>query len=98
MADKRDYYEVLGVAKNASADEIKKARRNELMALQSRISLRKNKSKIGKELLVLCEEEIAPGIYEGRSGGDSPEIDNKIIFKGKADGYILWAQVTNSLI
>ncbi len=63
--------------------EIKKARRNELMALQSRISLRKNKSKIGKELLVLCEEELEPGIYEGRSGGDSPEIDNKIIFKGK---------------
>ena len=31
MADKRDYYEVLGVVKNAGADEIKKAYRKAAM-------------------------------------------------------------------
>lgn len=30
MAEKRDYYEVLGVQKNANADEIKKAYRSTL--------------------------------------------------------------------
>ena len=29
MAEKRDYYEVLGVQKNANADEIKKAYRKD---------------------------------------------------------------------
>ena len=31
MAEKRDYYEVLGVQKNANADEIKKAYRLSLI-------------------------------------------------------------------
>ena len=37
MADKRDYYEVLGVSKQASADEIKRAYRKK--AKQYHLSL-----------------------------------------------------------
>lgn len=33
MADKRDYYEILGIGKNASADEIKKAFRRKAIEL-----------------------------------------------------------------
>ncbi len=78
------------------ADEVKSQRRGELMELQSEISYRKNQEKIGKKILVLCEGETDRGIYEGRSGGDSPDIDNKIIFKGKniLPGEYIYVRIT----
>ena len=69
--------------KDQIPEEVKTARKNELMALQSRIAYANNKKKIGSKILVLCEEKANENIYIGRSEGDSPEIDNKIIFKGK---------------
>ncbi len=80
------------------SDEVKSARRNELMALQSRISYAKNKSKTGRKILTLCEREIEPGLYEGRSESDSPEIDNRIIFKGKniSAGEYIYVRITSA--
>lgn len=70
---------------NQIDDTVKNLRRNEIMELQNRISLKKNKEKIGSEITVLCEEKIGENIYAGRSGADSPEVDGSVVFKGKAE-------------
>jgi len=64
-------------------EEVKLARRDALMALGQEISLEKNKSKIGKTIRVLAEEQIKRNIFAGRSEGDSPDVDGMVIFKSK---------------
>ena len=64
-------------------EEVKETRRDALMALGQEISLEKNKSKIGKTIKVLAEEEIKRNIFAGRSEGDSPDVDGMVIFKSK---------------
>ena len=61
--------------------EIRKQRADEIMEMQQDISLKINQSKIGKTLEVLCERQLRDGRYEGRSDGDSPEIDGSVIFE-----------------
>ena len=71
-------------------EEIKEARKNELMMLQQKISYERNKEKIGKTVEVLTEE-MMDGNYVGRTMGDSPEIDGAVIFSGgeiKAGEYV----------
>ncbi len=64
-------------------EEIKKERYNQVMALQQKISLEKNLKKIGKVFTVLVEERSLKkqGMYTGRSEGDAPDIDGRILFK-----------------
>jgi ribosomal protein S12 methylthiotransferase len=61
---------------------VKSARRDELMQLQQKISLEKNKAWLGKELEVLIEhiEEMLDGSYRAvaRSFRDAPEIDGQV--------------------
>ena len=60
------------------AEEIKKARYNELMALQSDISFDKNLNKIGSIQKVLIDRREGEH-FVGRTEFDSPEVDNEVI-------------------
>lgn len=68
-------------------EEIKLTRRDRAMDLQKKISMEINHGKIGETITVLVEGHRAKKlhIYEGRSEGDAPEIDGKVIFKSAKD-------------
>ncbi len=62
-------------------EEIKEARRDNLMRLQQGISLEKNKAKIGKTIEVLCEGYDEENfMYTGRSYADSIDVDGTVYF------------------
>ena len=60
--------------------ELKKARAEEIMEIQSAISLQKNQLMIGKSYKVLIDREEG-GYYVGRTEFDSPEVDNEVLIK-----------------
>jgi ribosomal protein S12 methylthiotransferase len=63
-------------------EEVKEARRDELMALQQPISLARNQEQVGRALPVLVEG-FDNGISIGRSYRDAPEIDGYVIVSGE---------------
>ncbi len=63
-------------------EEVKAARRDELMALQTHISLKKNQAQVGKVLPVLVEG-YGDSVSIGRSFRDAPEIDGLVIVPGE---------------
>lgn len=63
-------------------EDVKEARRDELMALQQDIAFAHADKMIGYELDVLIDEEIGDGVYAGRSYADAPEIDANVIVRG----------------
>lgn len=74
--------------KNQVEEETKQERREKLMLLQQKISLKKNKEFIGKELTMLIEhiENLDPGRKRivGRSFRDAPEIDGQLYINLKS--------------
>lgn len=60
-------------------EEIREARRDEIMELQQEISLEKGEEKIGRELLVMIEGKVTDeNAYIGRTYGDAPDVDGYI--------------------
>lgn len=64
-------------------DDVKQARVNTVMDLQSQISLELNQEKIGKTFKVLIDRKEG-GNYVGRTEFDSPEVDNEVLIDAKA--------------
>ncbi len=61
--------------KNQISEDIKLQRQSEIMDIQQKISWERNERFLGKELLVLIEEEVEKGVYTGRTLADMVEID-----------------------
>lgn len=62
--------------------DVKEERKNQLMAIQQEISLKKNSKFVGKNLKVLVDSRSKTSSF-ARSEFDAPEIDNEIIIESK---------------
>lgn len=63
-------------------EEVKQARRDELMALQQEIAFEFGDSLIGYELDCLIDEQIDEQTWVGRLYADAPEIDSQVYVRG----------------
>lgn len=68
---------------NQIDEAVKRSRRDQVMELQSRISLKKNQKKIGAKLSVLIEGKDENGQYYGRSYMDAYQIDGLVFVNAK---------------
>lgn len=78
--------------------ELKQERLGRLMAVQEKISLKKNQGLMGKRLDILVEGSD-DNIIIGRSYRDAPEIDGLVFAEGQADiGQIIPVQITSAMV
>ena len=64
-------------------EEVKLARRDELMALQQQIAFEYGDTLVGNEIDVLIDEQVEEGVWRGRGYMDAPEIDGEVIVNGQ---------------
>ena len=64
-------------------EEIKQERLDRLMTLQARISLQRNRLRVGTVEKVLVTDRSDDGFLLGRSQFEAPETDGEIVFTGK---------------
>ncbi|HYK64947.1 MAG TPA: TRAM domain-containing protein, partial [Patescibacteria group bacterium] len=85
---------------NQVPERVKRARRAHLMATQSEISLKKNRTLVGREVEVLVEGPM-PGRatrLRARTEGQAPEIDGSVFLAGEADaGEFVRARIDRAL-
>ncbi|HEV2171584.1 MAG TPA: TRAM domain-containing protein, partial [Candidatus Binatus sp.] len=85
---------------NQVPEWIKRARRSQLMATQSEISLKKNRALVGREVEVLVEGAM-PGRsrrMRARTSGQAPEIDGSVFLAGDAEpGEFVRARIDKAL-
>ena len=78
------------------SDEVKKARQEEIMDLQTHISWELNQEKIGKTFKVLFDRKEGD-YFIGRTEFDSPDVDNEVLVKAN-ETYIRMGDFANVLI
>jgi ribosomal protein S12 methylthiotransferase len=82
-------------------NQVKRARRSELMQSQGRISLARNRGLVGSEIEVLIEGAIGnngSGRLRGRAAAQAPDIDGAVFVRGEAEpGEFIRAKIEKAL-
>lgn len=77
-------------------EEIKAARLNEILAIQSRITRKKNISRLGKVERILISSRNSANLYVGRGYYQAPEVDGITLVKSNENihtGEFVWARL-----
>lgn len=64
-------------------EDVKNARRDELMALQQQIAFEYGDSLVGNVIDVLIDDQVEEGLWRGRGYMDAPEIDGEVFVSGE---------------
>ncbi|MEX1096419.1 MAG: 30S ribosomal protein S12 methylthiotransferase RimO, partial [Planctomycetales bacterium] len=77
-------------------EDVKEARRDELMTLQQRNAFEFGDSLVGYELDVIVDAPVEEGVWQGRTFADAPEIDGTVYVAGEgiAAGDLLPVEIT----